>query len=235
MWPQNKRNSPRSSARSAAVCGAPAAGAGARPPALAVRAQPFQPSPVFPALCFGLRWQAKRDTALERRNHSVHVTPVKAPSPLRSAGALQDAPFPLYSTGMKLQQGPIWISFGASRVLAANFRQSHAATTELRASTSAVASLSLISGSAATNPSNSGFSSFSFSSEGLSRFAALDSHSSAGIAGDGRGLRTLTRKKNFLSGDQFKPERMSSGKSRFSDSTSKLIFPGGTARLMSTQ
>jgi len=45
-----------------------------------------------------------------------------------------------YSAGMKLQQGSIWISFGASRVLAANFRQSRAATTELRASTSAAPS-----------------------------------------------------------------------------------------------
>jgi uncharacterized protein (DUF58 family) len=35
---------------------------------------------------FGLRWQAKRDTALEAESHR----PSKAPSPLRSAGALQD-------------------------------------------------------------------------------------------------------------------------------------------------
>jgi len=88
--------------------------------------------------------------------------------------------------------------------------RSHAATTELRASTSAAASLSLISGSAAMTSSKSDFSSASFSSEGLSRSGALASKLSAGIAGVGRGLRTLTRKKKCLSGDQFKPDRMSS-------------------------
>ncbi|HXP62231.1 MAG TPA: COX15/CtaA family protein [Dongiaceae bacterium] len=40
---------------------------------------------------FGVRWQAKRDTALARAASDVHgrLRPSKAPSPLRSAGALQ--------------------------------------------------------------------------------------------------------------------------------------------------
>lgn len=44
--------------------------------------------------CFGLRWQAQRDTALGTSvtRNSITPCPAKAPSPLHSAGALQNAP-----------------------------------------------------------------------------------------------------------------------------------------------
>jgi len=41
---------------------------------------------------FAVRWQAKRDTALDGMISGEALKQAKAPSPLRSAGALQKAP-----------------------------------------------------------------------------------------------------------------------------------------------
>ena len=141
-----------------------------------------------------------------------------------------------YSQGMKLQQGAIAISRGARSVPAAYLRQSHTATTELRASMRAAASLSRKSASSATAGSKSvGSSSPSPWPRASSGPGSSGSDPSPNIAGIGRGLSTLKRKRKRLSSDQFNPDRMSSSKSRLNDSTSTLAFPTGTTWLTSTQ
>src|SRR2546426_5237511 len=103
--------------------------------------------------------------------------------------------------GIIAQHGLTRISLEASRVASANFRQSQAATTELRASTSAAASFSLISGRQATASSKTELGSPrscpSASSESVSSISSFRS-----VTTDGA-LRLLKRKRNFLSGDQF--------------------------------
>src|SRR5881392_2731300 len=44
---------------------------------------------------FGVRWQAQRDTALDSFVAGDYLDKSKAPSPLRSAGALQRGPYSL--------------------------------------------------------------------------------------------------------------------------------------------
>src|SRR5439155_18567958 len=74
---------------------------------------------------------------------------------------------------------------------------------------------------------------FSAAPESESESISSISSNMSGVA-DGA-LRLLTRKRNFLSGDQFSPERMSSGNPRFSDSMSRQADSGRTTGLMSTQ
>jgi hypothetical protein len=56
---------------------------------------------------FGVRWQAKRDTALERATGvgvSRIMVPAKAPSPLRSAGAVHRGPtHPAWNSGVRFR------------------------------------------------------------------------------------------------------------------------------------
>jgi type II secretory pathway component PulK len=76
---------------------------------------------------FGLRWQAKRDTALEPR--AAELANDKAPSPLRSAGAVQSGSILIIV---------LWITFG---LVAITLFFANSMSSELRASDNRVCSL----------------------------------------------------------------------------------------------